>query len=115
MALGLDPLSSVLWSVLGNFTPVLLVELLYEQLRCHPRFGIWLQRLRSDRVRRDLDPWGRWFVFLVTPWTGVWVMVVTIKALGMQRCRLLATTFVSISLYAVGIAALIQLGVDVAT
>jgi hypothetical protein len=44
-----------------------------------------------------------------------WVMVVTIKALAMQRCRLLATTFVSIFLYAVGIAALIQLGVDVAT
>ncbi|USR90906.1 small multi-drug export protein [Phormidium yuhuli AB48] len=112
MALGLDSLSSVLWPVFGNFSPVLLIEFLYEQLLRFPRIRRLFKRLRSERVIRYLDRWGGWFVFIMTPWTGVWAMAITLKFLGMKRRPLLVTTFISILIYAVLLLVLVDVGVD---
>ncbi|WP_219729918.1 small multi-drug export protein [Sodalinema gerasimenkoae] len=112
IALGLDSVSSVFWPLLGNFSPVLLIEFLYEQLLRIPRLRSWFKRLRSERVIRYLNRWGGWFVFVMTPWTGVWAMAITLKFLGMRRRRILITTFISIFIYAVALATLIRFGVD---
>ncbi|KPQ32768.1 MAG: putative membrane protein [Phormidium sp. OSCR] len=112
MALGLDSVSSVFWPLFGNFSPVLLIEFLYEQLLRIPRLRSWFKRLRSERVIGYLNRWGGWFVFVMTPWTGVWVMAITLKFLGMRRRRILITTFISIFIYAVALVALIGFGVD---
>ncbi|OAB59663.1 hypothetical protein AY600_09870 [Phormidium willei BDU 130791] len=115
MALGLDSLSSVLWPVLGNFSPVLLIEFLYEQLLRSPRIRKGFKRLRSERVIRYLDRWGGGFVFIMTPWTGVWAMAITLKFLGMKRKTLLVTTLISILVYAVVLLVLVDVGVDLLT
>jgi uncharacterized membrane protein len=39
MAMGLDPISAVTWSVAGNWAPIPLLHLLYDQMRMVPRLG----------------------------------------------------------------------------
>jgi uncharacterized membrane protein len=113
VALGLDPVSNVVWSVFGNYTPILLIHAGYEQLRRIGRVRGWLERLSSERFRRWLDRWGVWCVLIVTPWTGVWVMAATMKSLGMDSSRFLVYSFISVLVYAIVIVTLIELGIQV--
>jgi uncharacterized membrane protein len=115
VAMGLDPVSNVTWSVLGNYTPILLIHYGYEQLRRVTRVRAWLDRRSSGRFRSWLDRWGVWCVLVVTPWTGVWIMAATMRSLGMDSRRFLLFSFVSILAYAVALVALIELGIDAVT
>jgi len=110
--LGLDPVSAVVWPVLGNVTPVFLIVFGYEQLMRVERLRGWLQGRRSARLERWIDRYGAAFVLLVTPWIGVWAVAATAQALGMQRLPLVAYSVVSITAYAIVIAAGLALGVD---
>ena len=112
--LGLDPVSAVVWPVLGNVTPVFLIVLGYEQLMRVERLRGWLQGRRSARFERWIDRYGAPFVLLVTPWIGVWAVAATAQALGMQRAALVGYSVVSISVYATLIAVGIVFGFDLA-
>lgn len=112
VGMGLDFVSAVFWSVTGNFTPVLLVHFGYDALMRIPRVNAWLGRLTSERLQRWLNRYGTWALLVVTPWTGVWVMTATVRVLGMSPARVLTFSFVSIAVYAIGIAALLYAGVD---
>jgi len=113
-ALGLDPVSAVVWPVLGNVTPVFLIVFGYEQLMRVERLRGWLQGRRSARFERWIDRYGASFVLLVTPWIGVWAVAATAQALGMQRATLVGYSLVSISVYAILIAVGIVFGFDLA-
>jgi uncharacterized membrane protein len=112
MAAGLDSASVVVWSVFGNFTPAVLIHFFYDQLNRVERIRRWLSKLTSEKLRHRVNRYGTWILLILTPWTGIWVMAVTAKVLGMDGRRLLVYTFISISVYAVVLAALIALGVD---
>lgn len=111
LATGLDNVSTVFWSVFGNFTPVLVVHLFYDQLMRVERVRNWLSRRVSDKLRDRLNRYGTPFVLLVTPWTGVWVMAVTVKVLGMSSRKFIPAALVSITVYAIALVVLIRLGV----
>ncbi|MEX2503106.1 MAG: small multi-drug export protein [Trueperaceae bacterium] len=111
-ALGLDPVSAVVWPVLGNVAPVLLIVFAYERLLRIERLRSWLLGRRSARFERWTRRYGGWFVLLVTPWIGVWAVAATAMALGMPRGPLLAYSVLSIVLYAVLIAVGIVIGFD---
>ncbi len=111
IATGLDDISVVFWSVFGNITPVILINYLYEWMLRFPRVGRWLTGLVSDKVKARINRWGMWFVLLVTPWTGVWVMAVTAKALGMSSRRFIPAAFVSVLVYAIVIVILLRAGI----
>lgn len=113
VAAGLDDLSVVFWTVFGNFTPILLINFLYEWLMRFERVRGWFSRLISERVKERVNRWGMWFVLVVTPWVGVWAMAVTAKALGMNSRRFLIAAFVSILIYAVGLLILLRTGISV--
>ncbi|MCU0466843.1 MAG: small multi-drug export protein [Anaerolineae bacterium] len=100
VAIGLDDLSVLFWTVTGNFTPIVLIHYGYEAMMKNERLRGWLQKLVSEKVKTQFDRWGTWFVLLVTPWTGVWVMGVTAKALGIPAGRLMWASLVSITVYA---------------
>lgn len=112
--LGLDPVSAVVWPVLGNVTPVFLIVFGYEQLMRIERARRWLSGRRSERFARWIERFGAPFVLLVTPWIGVWAVAATAQALGMRRAPLVTYSIVSISAYAVVIAAGIAFGLDLA-
>jgi uncharacterized membrane protein len=113
MAAGLDDVSAVIWPVLGNFTPVILIQLLDSWLMGFGRIRNWFARLYSGRFQRWIDRYGTWFIVLITPWIGVWAIAVTAKALGLRASRLLPATFVSILLYAIALVILIRSGLTV--
>lgn len=112
LGMGLDAVSTVLWGVAGNYAPVLLLHHSYGRLMRHPRAGTWLQRRHSPRLKRQMDKRGFWFVLLVTPWSGVWIMAVTVKLAGMHDRPFLLASFLSVAGYAIAIAAAIALGVE---
>ncbi len=110
MATGLDDYSVVLWCVLGNYTPILLIHYGYDHMMRIEWVQRWMAGLKSEKAQRHLEKYGTWFVFLVTPWTRVWAMGVTANILGMQARPLLLTTFASISIYAITLVLLIRFG-----
>lgn len=112
--LGLDPLSAVVWPVLGNVTPVFLIVFGYEQLMRIERVRRWLEGRRSARFEGWIDRYGAPFVLLATPWIGVWAVAATAQALGMQRGILVGFSVVSISVYAIAIAAALAFGFGLA-
>ncbi|MBA2663218.1 MAG: small multi-drug export protein [Bradymonadaceae bacterium] len=112
MAMGLDPLSAVAWSVFGNYVPVFVVYVAYSQILRIPRFGPWLERRASATVRDRLDRHGFWFVVLITPWIGVWIVALVVRLFGMDARRFFLSSFISIALYAIVIAAAISLGLE---
>jgi uncharacterized membrane protein len=112
LALGLDPVSTVFWSVAGNFAPVPLLHFGYERLARIPRAAVWLDRLASEDRRRRLERSGFWFVAVLTPWIGVWVVAASARALGLPGRALLASTLLGIAVYAVAVAAVIMAGVS---
>jgi len=102
-ALGLNAPSVWLWTVVGNFMPILLIQLLYEQLMgCRP-IGRWLSRLATDKVQARANKYGIWFVLLATPLTGVWAMAITARLLAMEAGRVRLFALLSICIYALGV------------
>lgn len=110
MATGLDSVSVLVWTVLGNFTPVVLIVFFYDMLVRNERIAAWFDRLLSEKARGRINQYGIWFVLVATPWVGVWAMSVTVKCLGMDSKRYMIAVFVSIVVYAVGILVLIRAG-----
>ena len=110
--LGLDIYSIVVWSVLGNYLPAILIARSYDSLIRYPRINRWLSKLSSPKVRARIERNGVWTTILLTPWLGVWVMAATVKVFGMQTRPFLWASLVSIFVYAVVLAALIYRGVD---
>jgi len=115
MALGLSVSSVIFWAVFGNFLPVLLIHYAYDRLKNFPRINVWLVWMASEKAQARMNRWGVWAVLLLTPITGVWIMAVAAKTLGMRGERLLLASFVSIMFYALGIILLIELGAEIIT
>ncbi|RMG73204.1 MAG: hypothetical protein D6711_11340, partial [Chloroflexi bacterium] len=62
MALGLSGLSVVVWSVFGNFLPILLIHYGYESLMRIEWINRWLTWLASDKAKARMDRYGIWAV-----------------------------------------------------
>lgn len=113
IAMGLGYGSVISWTVFGNYTPVILIHFLYETMSKHERVNRWFAKLTSEKLNTSVNRHGLWFVLVVTPWTGVWVMAVTMKALKLDGKKLLLYSFISVTAYAVVITLVIALGIDV--
>lgn len=113
MAVGLDHTSAAFWSVLGNYCPVLLIVFGYERLMRIEKVRNWLARRSSERFQRLVNRYGAWFILLVTPWIGIWVVAVTAQLLGMKRSTLLLYSLISIASYGFAIAFGIEKGLSV--
>lgn len=109
--LGLGILSSIFWAVYGNLVPVWVIHYGYEYLMTYPRIQKWLKRLSSEKVQQRMNRYGVWAVLILTPWTGIWAMAITARALGMNIGRLFMFATISITVYAVVIATTMDLGV----
>jgi len=108
IALGLDYVSAVAWSVFGNFSVVPLVIFFYDGLKRFTPLRRWLEPRPAERWQRAMDRYGAWFALLMTPVLGVWAMRAMAIAAGIRRSIILIASFLSITLYAVVVA----LGID---
>jgi uncharacterized membrane protein len=112
MAMGLGVISTIVWSVTGNCAPIILVNFGYDRLNRIERIRRWFDWLVSERTERWVNRYGNWFVLIITPWVGVWAMAVTMRALRMCSRSFLIYASLSILIYAIILAVLIQMGVD---
>lgn len=112
IALGLDPVSAVIWTVAGNWPPALLVHWGYERLRQVGRVGRWFEQLATGRWRRSLEAGGPLWILLLTPLAGIWAMAVTAKVAGLRARMFLLWSFVSVFGFSVVTAALVVAGVE---
>ncbi|MFP4366383.1 MAG: small multi-drug export protein [Bacteroidales bacterium] len=110
--LGLDIYSVVLWSTFGNYVPAVIIARSYDTLNRYPRISRWLQKFSSPRIRSKIEKNGVWTTIILTPWLGIWAMAATVKIFGMKSRPFLWASFVSIIVYAVILAVLINWGFD---
>jgi uncharacterized membrane protein len=111
MAMGLDPISAVAWSVAGNWAPIPLLHLMYDQLRTVPRLGKSLERLSSERARERVERGGLWFYLLITPMIGTWAIGVTVKVLKVPATKFIVPSFISVLIFGIVIAAALAMGI----
>jgi uncharacterized membrane protein len=114
MSLRLDPVSTVLFCVAGNFFPILLIEYGYSRLMTHERIRNWFNRRISVKMCRNINQYGIWYMLVITPWVGVWAMAVTVKILRMKKTTLFAGAFISLLVYSIALVIIIQAGIDFA-
>lgn len=115
MAMQLDVVSSVVWGVFGNFTPVPLMLWSYGRLMRIPQLRAWLLRIEKrggQRVKRAFDRYGAWFLILMTPILGSWTIAVVTPIIGIHPRRILLFSFIGITLYGVLTAVAIASGVS---
>jgi uncharacterized membrane protein len=111
---------AVLWSVLGNIVPIILVLLLLEKIVALlgrapilKRFFDWLyERARSKSASvQKYEFWGlATFVGIPLPGTGAWTGAVVAEVLGMSYWRALAAIFVGVLMAAAVVTFLSVLG-----
>ncbi|MEX0780195.1 MAG: small multi-drug export protein [Balneolales bacterium] len=110
LAMGLDQVSVIIFSVAGNFTPVLLIEYGYTLLMRYQKIRLWLNRYTSERAAANINKYGLWYMLVITPWVGVWAMGAMAKMLNMPRKTFMWGAFISILVYAVVIVVLVEVG-----
>ena len=112
LAMGLDPVSATVWSILGNFSVVPLMIFLHDRLMRIDRLRRWVEKRSTETWQARADRYGPWFVLIFTPILGVWITTVVAQAAGVRRGPLMTYAFISISIFAVAIVVAIQLGLD---
>jgi uncharacterized membrane protein len=110
-ALSLDPVSTVVFCVAGNFFPVLIIEYGYSRLMRNERLHRWLGNRFSERTYRNVEHYGIWYMLVITPWTGAWAMAVTAKVLQMRKATLIGGSLASLLIYAIVLTLLLHRGV----
>lgn len=115
MAMKLDVVSSVVWGVFGNFTPIPLLLWGYSRLMRIPQLRAWLLRMEKragQKAKRAFDRYGAWFLILMTPILGSWTIAVVAPIIGIHPRRILLFSFISIALYGVVTAVAIASGMN---
>jgi hypothetical protein len=113
VALGLDYPSAVLWTLFGNYAPILVIRLAFDRMMRHASIGQFLQnkvaRRVSSRWRERLERNPLWLL-LLTPLAGVWATAVACEAARLKPVAYLLWTFLSILIFSMATAVLLKLG-----
>jgi uncharacterized membrane protein len=112
IAMGLDYFSTVFFSVIGSYAPILLLNFGYEHLNRIPKAQKWFAKLSSQRLKNWIDRYGIGFLVLGVPLIGVWPMTVTMKLFRINSGLFLIYSFISVVLYSVAIAVIVHTGAN---
>ncbi|WP_331446144.1 small multi-drug export protein [Natranaerobius thermophilus] len=99
IAMGLDPISSVFWAGLGNFSAVPVILFAQKKLSHIPRIAAWLEKLTNSKYRETIDRFGSSFVLLFTPVTGIWIAAALASTFGYRGAKLMITSAFTVLLY----------------
>lgn len=112
MGLGLDIVSAVFWSWLGNFIVIPFVSYFYDWLTKFNKINKFFSKLANSKTSKKLNGGGFILVLIATPILGSWAIGVAGKIIGMDRKRLFLASGMSIAIYGTIIGILTQLGID---
>lgn len=112
MALGLDMVSSVVWSGFGTFIAIPFIVYFFEflsRIKCVKKFFFKLSQSKySEKIRKR----GFLFILVATPLIGTWTIGVIGKLVDLEKRPLFIASAVSIAVYGIIIGVLTQLGID---
>lgn len=115
MALGLDMVSSIVWSGLGTFIAIPFIVYFFDflsRIQWMKRFLLKMAKSKySEKIRKN----SFWFILLATPIVGTWTIGVIGKLTDMNKHSLLLVSAISITIYGILIGILTQLGIDFLT
>ncbi|WP_167578615.1 small multi-drug export protein [Jeotgalibacillus proteolyticus] len=112
MLMGLDPMSCVFWTALGNFMPIPIILYFYDTLRKWKKASRLLNKMENHRFNRTLIQHGAWMVLLATPIIGSWTVGILGRSLGMSKTKLFVVSLCSICMYSVILVIITMLGVE---
>ena len=112
MGLGLDVISAVFWSWLGNFIVIPFISYFYDWLTKFNKINKFFNKLANSRISKKLHRSRVIIVLIATPMFGSWAIGVTGKIIRMDRKRLFLSSGISIAIYGTIIGILTQLGID---
>jgi uncharacterized membrane protein len=118
IAMKLDVVSSVVWAVFGNFTPIPLLLWGYGRLMQISRLRVWLSKIEKrsgKKVKRAFDRYGAWFLILMTPVLGSWTIAIVTPIIGIHPQRILLFSFIGITIYGLITAVMIVNSVNLFT
>jgi uncharacterized membrane protein len=110
-SLKLDPVSIVIFCVAGNFFPVVLIDLGYNRLVRYENVKAWLDRRVSERMIRNVNRYGTWYLLIITPWFGVWGTAVTARILRLERKQMVWGVLASLTFHAIILVVMIHAGI----
>ena len=111
----LDIVSSVVWGVLGSFTPIPVVLWGYSRLMKSPLVCaqlLHIQKRSGSKVKGAFERYGVWFLVFMTPIIGSWTVAVVAPMVGIEPRKILIYSFIGITLYGVASAVLIVSGMN---
>ncbi|MDG5799623.1 small multi-drug export protein [Marinilabiliaceae bacterium ANBcel2] len=111
VGMGLDPISLLLFSVSGNLAPLFIIDRGEKWILSITWIRKRVTKPISPKTKKYINRYGIWYVLLITPWTGIWLMGATSKAFQMKNRAFIWSASISIFLYAAIIIALIHLGI----
>ncbi|MFD1388384.1 small multi-drug export protein [Oceanobacillus sp. FSL W7-1293] len=111
MVMGLDAVSSIIWSSFGNFLPIPFIAFFYQLLAKSERIKKWLDKLANSRYKHRIEKQGPLVVVLLTPIIGSWAVAVIANGIGMNKVKLFISAGASILVYGIVIAVLTYYGV----
>lgn len=112
VAMGLPVFTVAIVAMVANFLPVPILFFFFDRENKYPRINGWLLKRRNEKVKRWMDKYGVLGLFILTPWIGVYAATITCELLGMRRSRICGSVAASLILYAVVVALLITLGIN---
>ncbi|SER88536.1 Putative small multi-drug export protein [Salisediminibacterium halotolerans] len=112
MGLGLDIVSAVFWSWLGNFIVIPFIVYFYKWLTKFNKIQTYFTKLENSTTSKKLRKGGFIMVLVGTPIFGSWAVAAAGRMIGMRRNKLYLSSAISIALYGVLIGILTQLGID---
>lgn len=112
MVMGLDAVSSIIWSGFGNFLPVPMIAFFYQLLAKSERIKKWLDKLANSKYKYRIEKQGPLVVVLLTPMIGSWAVAVIANGIGMNKLKLFVSAGGSILIYGIVIAVLTYYGVE---
>lgn len=99
LALGLDPVSSVVWAGLGNFFAVPVILFMREKLSHIPKIKRWLDKFTYSKYQETVNRMGYLFIIIFTPLAGIWVAAALASTLGYNNKGLMITSALSVAIY----------------
>ncbi|MBU9711611.1 small multi-drug export protein [Evansella tamaricis] len=112
LSVGLNWFDAFLWASLGNWMVIPLIDFFYDWLMKFKFMKKFSEKSLKGKWRTRLEKYGAFFIVVLTPVTGVWVIGIIAKALKFNRVQLWLYSGISVGVTGFVIAVLANMGIQ---
>lgn len=112
MALGLDMVSSIIWSGIGTFLAIPFIVYFFDYLSRFAWIKRFLLKFADSKYSEKIRNKSFLFILVATPIAGTWTIGVIGKLVDLEKKPFFIASAISIAIYGILIGVLTQLGID---